>query len=60
MNDFTSAFRGHAFISAAAMLMIVSEHRDKGNEEESSYLFHVSHKAVKHCRHYCNISIRHV
>ena len=43
LNEFTGAFRGHPFIASAALLMIVSEHRNKSDDKAASGLFNLSY-----------------
>ena len=55
LTEFTGAFRGHSFIASAALLMIISEHRNKSDDKAASRLFNLSYRAVKYVRHYCSL-----
>ena len=54
LNKFTSAFRGHPWITGMSLLMLLAESRNSNSKTESSR-FNQSYNCVKYVRHYCSL-----
>ena len=54
LNKFTSAFRGHPWITGMSLLMLLVESRNSNSKTDSSR-FNQSYNCVKYVRHYCSL-----
>jgi hypothetical protein len=52
--NFTSAFRGHPWITCMSLLMLLAESRNSNSKTESRQ-FNQSYNCVKYVRHYCSL-----